>query len=254
MALRPESSKPIMGHETAAIIVVGNEILSGRTREANAHHAAKRLFSRGCLLHEIAIVPDELQRIVATIHRLRPEVDAIITSGGIGPTHDDITMEAVAVACKTKLIEHPTIIRRMKELYGKDGLNPGRRKMARLPKGARLIECSATPAPGCAIENIYVFAGVPEIFAAQLEGVISEFGGTPFFRRELHVEIPESLFSQDLEGIQQRFPDLQIGSYPSRCGASAKGTICITGKKRARIDQAYREIEASLAQVAARHA
>jgi len=233
-----------MRHRTAAVLVVGNEVLSGRTREKNARLTTQRLFTRGCKLSEIRIVPDKDDRIVEAIRHLSARYNAVITSGGIGPTHDDITMQSVAYALNVELIEYREVIRLMQDAYGQDQLNPGRRRMARLPEGAEPIHCKNSVAPGAHIGNIYVLAGVPEIFASQLETILPDFDGQPFHRREIEVSFPESVFSEALTQLQQRLPQVEIGSYPNHCGTSPKGKICLTGKDKTLLDSAEAEVRA----------
>jgi len=217
-------------HQTAAMLVIGNEVLSGRTREANAYLAAQKLFDRGCRLGEIAVVPDVQEAIVSTLNRLRAQFDAVITSGGIGPTHDDITMDSVAEAFCVELMEHKFAVQLMTDRYGEEGMNDGRRRMTRVPQGSHLIRCEKTIAPGARIENVYVLAGVPYIFESQLDSILSRFGDVehPFIRHEIDVELPESTFSKELESIQNNFQDVEIGSYPKMCGNKPCGKICLS--------------------------
>jgi len=233
-------------HQTAAMLVIGNEILSGRTREANAWLTAQKLFDCGCRLAEIAIVPDNQHTIVESLNRLRNSYDAVITSGGIGPTHDDITMDSVAKAFGVPLKEHRHIVQAMTEYYGKDGLNAGRRRMSRVPQGARLIRCEKTIAPGAHIGNVYVLAGVPDIFTSQLDAILSDFGGQGFERREIEVELSESSFALRLEELQKQFPEVEIGSYPSRCGNRPCGKICLSSKCTTQLDEAEAQVRAML--------
>ena len=241
-----------MGYQTAAILVIGNEILSGRTREANAWLAAQRLFARGCRLTEIAVVPDHLDTIVASLNRLRSAYDAIITSGGIGPTHDDITMDAVAQAFGVPLHEHAETIARMQDFYGHEPLNSGRRRMARLPAGAEPILCEQSIAPGAHIGNVYVLAGVPHIFASQLDTILPAFGDRPFHRVEIETNLPESRFARALSDVQDAFPDVEIGSYPKRCGAHPSGKICLSSTDRARLHQAAERVHQMLAAISSK--
>ncbi|MDX8411024.1 MAG: molybdopterin-binding protein [Mariprofundaceae bacterium] len=231
-----------MKHQTAAILVIGNEILSGRTHELNAHLAAQRFFDWGCRLREIIVVPDVESRIVAALNQLRHASDAVITSGGIGPTHDDITMQAVATAFNVPLHEHAGIIKAMAERFGMEKLNPARRKMAVVPEGASLIRCRRTPSPGIRLENVYVLAGVPDIFAEQLEVIAEDFGGKPMLRREVEVSLPESLFAKPLADLQTSYPDIEIGSYPGSCRPPYSGKICLNGSDVQRLDAAFAEI------------
>lgn len=238
-----------MTHKTAAILVIGNEVLSGRTREANAWHAAQRFFDRGCKLAEIAVVPDDHDAIVTTLRRLRDRYDAVITSGGIGPTHDDITMDAVAAAFGVELIEHRFALKLMTERYGESGLNEGRRRMTRVPKGTHLIRCEKTIAPGAHIGNVYVLAGVPDIFASQLDTILPDFGEQPYLRQEIDVALPESLFAEGLAAVQARFTDVEIGSYPGRCGDKPCGKICLSSQDVERLATAVADVEAMLTQL-----
>jgi len=228
------------------MLVIGNEVLSGRTREANAWLAAQELFHRGCKLAEIAVVPDVETAIVSSLNRLRHQFDAVITSGGIGPTHDDITMESVARAFGVELIEHRFIVQAMKEYYGNEGMNDGRKRMARVPATASLIRCDKTIAPGARIENVYILAGVPDIFASQLDSILDDFGSTPFQRREIDVALPESLFAAGLTAIQQQYDDVEIGSYPGRCGPDPCGKICLSSQNPEHLQQAASDVELML--------
>lgn len=230
-------------HQTAAILVIGNEILSGRTREANAYLTAQKLFERGCRLREVAVVPDTAQSIISTLNRLRADYDAVITSGGIGPTHDDITMECIARAFDVPLIEHRDIVQTMTEYYGEEGLNDGRRRMSRVPQGARLIRCEKSIAPGGHIGNVYVLAGVPGIFASQLETILDDFGGLAFRRVEVEVCFPESSFAAPLDRIQAQFPEVEIGSYPGNFGNTPCGKICLSSQHAEPLERAHLAVQ-----------
>ncbi len=233
-------------HKTAAMLAIGNEILSGRTRDANAWLAAQRLFECGCRLVEIAVVPDAESHIVSSLSRLKDSYDAVITSGGIGPTHDDITMQSVARAFDVALVEDEGTLSAMARRYGRASLNFGRKRMARLPEGAAPIICEKSIAPGAHIGNVYVLAGVPEIFASQLETILDNFGDRPFMRRQLDVALPESSFAKPLEEIQAHFPNVEIGSYPHRCGGRPEGKVCLSSQDAPQLDEAVAAVRAML--------
>jgi molybdenum cofactor synthesis domain-containing protein len=233
-------------HQSVAILIIGNEVLSGRTREANAWFAAKTLFDVGCKLSEVAIVADIKEQIVSTLQRLHQTYDAVITSGGIGPTHDDITMQSIADSFNVPLLEHTETITLMTDFYGSDALTESRRRMARLPQGAKPIICGQSICPGALLNNVYVFAGVPHIFASQLESVLGDFGGQAFIRQEIEVALAESSFAAELSDIQSQHPDIEIGSYPARCGNKPVGKICISGIDSKKIKQAQNQIEQML--------
>ncbi len=230
----------------AAMVVIGNELLSGQTREGNSYVAAKELFSRGCRLREVSIVPDDHQCIVEALHRLRARVPAVITCGGIGPTHDDITMEAVAAAVGVPLLTDDATLELMRKHYGADQLNEGRRRMARLPQGAEPIVCAKSIAPGASIDGIFVLAGVPDIFRSQLECILPRFGGTPIHRREIEFRGFESRFYRRLEAIQRDFPAVEIGSYPKVCADDPWGRIVLTSCDQVALDDAQQAVAAML--------
>jgi len=242
-----------VNHKTVAMLVIGNEVLSGRTREANAYLAAQKLFDRGCKLGEIAVVPDIHDAIVSTLNRLRSQYDAVITSGGIGPTHDDITMDSVAAAFGVDLIEHKFIVKAMTEHFGEEGMNDGRRRMTRVPQGSHLIRCEKTIAPGAHVGNVYVLAGVPYIFESQLDSILPDFGDSdhPFIRHEIDVEIPESTFAKGLETIQDNYNSVEIGSYPRMCGNKPCGKICLSSQDNTALEQAVKEVEGMLESIRA---
>ena len=229
-------------HQTAAILIIGNEVLSGRTREANAWLAAEKLFSRGCKLREIAIVADVHDDIVEALQRLHTRYDAVITSGGIGPTHDDITMDAVADCFHTRLLEHAETMQRLHNRYG-EHVDEGRRRMARLPEQAEPILCAASLMPGAHIDNVYVLAGVPSIFASQLDSFLDDFGGRPFLRKEIDIQGQESLFARALSDIQDQFPDVEIGSYPVSCNQHPCGKICLSSQHETQLDEAVAAVQ-----------
>jgi len=238
-----------MKHQTVAMLVIGNEVLSGRTREANAYLAAQQFFERGCKLAEIAIVADHDEAIISSLNRLRCQYDAVLTSGGIGPTHDDITMQSIASAFDVGLIEHRFIVQAMTEYFGNEGMNEGRMRMTRVPDGASLIRCDKTIAPGARIENVYILAGVPDIFASQLDSILDDFGDRPFLRLEIDVALPESLFANALSAIQMQFDDVEIGSYPGRCGPDPEGKICLSSQSPDRLQQAKESVDRMLSQL-----
>jgi molybdopterin-biosynthesis enzyme MoeA-like protein len=195
----------------------------------------------------VAIVPDVHEQIVATLQRLHQQYDAVITSGGIGPTHDDITMQSVADAFDVPLLEHAETITLMTDYFGDDALTEGRRRMARLPKDAAPIICEKSICPGARIDNVYVFAGVPHIFASQLESVLTDFStGQAFHRVEIEANVAESSFAHELSDIQSQHPDIEIGSYPGRCGNQPTGKICISGTDKHKIAQVQQQIETML--------
>ena len=212
---------------TAAMIAIGDELLSGRTRDANIHHLAQTLEARGVDLREVRIVPDEPAAIVAAVRALRG-ADVLFTSGGIGPTHDDITAEAVAEAFGVTAPVREDALAVLTEWYGRKGeaVTDARRRMARVPEGAVLVPNSVSGAPGFRIENTYVFAGVPAIFEAMLAAVLDELPrAAPQAVYTVIGEGGESTIADGLVSLESAMHGLKIGSYPGKTGTG--GPLCI---------------------------
>ena len=200
---------------TAAVLIIGNEILSGRTQDSNLNVIAKKLFSCGIVLAEARVVPDIAAEIVAAVNALRARYTYVFTTGGIGPTHDDITAASLATAFGLKLIEHPEARARLEAYYG-DKINPARLRMALTPEGATLIENTVSAAPGFRIGNVFVMAGVPDIMRAMLDSVADGLTQGPKIHSATIVcALAESHIADDLTALAGNYPQLDIGSYPS---------------------------------------
>ncbi len=230
---------------TAAILVIGDEILSGRTREGNAHYLSQVLNSIGIDLREVRIVADDEDQIVSAIRALDKALggayDMLFTSGGIGPTHDDITADAVARAFDTGISHNDEARRILTENWESRGveITEARLRMARIPHGARLIENKVSAAPGFHIGNTYVMAGVPNVFVAMVEAIQPELTkGRPSVSEALEVLRPESEVAGPLRDVAAEFSDLSLGSYPFKRGDSYGTTLVIRGLDGARVSAA----------------
>ncbi len=200
---------------TAGLLVIGDEILSGRTQDANIAWLAQKLGAMGIALSEVRIVADIEADIVAALNALRTRYRYVFTTGGIGPTHDDITAESVAAAFGVPLDRHPEAVRILEERIGKEQLNEARLRMANVPRGGELVTNSVSGAPGFRMDNVFVLAGVPAIMQAMFEAVADRLeGGIPMQSRTVHCTLPEGTIAAALGEIQQRYPDVSIGSYP----------------------------------------
>lgn len=208
---------------TAAILIIGNEILSGRTQDMNVQFIADRLTLRGIKLTEIRVVRDEEAAIIKAVRELGKENDYVFSTGGIGPTHDDITADCMAKAFNTPIEINREAERRMTEYYAAKGMdmNEGRLRMARIPAGATLIDNPVSIAPGFKIKNVYVMAGVPKIMQAMFlsfEQTLAQ--GTPLLSNTVTASLREGDIAVELEDIQKQFPDVEIGSYPTMGGSA----------------------------------
>jgi molybdenum cofactor synthesis domain-containing protein len=202
---------------TAALVVIGDEILSGRTQDKNVAQLATWLNDHGIRLAEVRIVPDDLARIGETVNALRASHDYLFTTGGIGPTHDDITVDAIAAAFGVPVIVHPEA-RAILEQYYRDrpgGLNPARLRMARTPDGAELLPNPYSGAPGIKMENVYILAGVPNIAANMLAALAGKLaGGRPVVSVTVGARAAESDVADLLRETEAAHPGVAIGSYP----------------------------------------
>ena len=200
--------------KTAQILIVGDEILSGRTSDTNSGYLAKALGTRGVRVTQIAVVPDNEILIAQWLHQHHGLSDYVFVCGGIGGTPDDVTRSAVARACEVPLTRHPQAEKTLLEYY-KERVNESRMTMADLPKGCTLIENTVTKAPGFKLENIYVFAGIPKILHAMWESIKHEFEGKPLFEAEIKLKVGEGEVAHFMTQLNKEFPLLELGSYPT---------------------------------------
>jgi len=206
-----------MPNPTAAMLVIGDEILSGRTRDANMHHLAGRLTETGIDLREARVVSDDRGAIVGAVRSLAPAHDHFFTSGGIGPTHDDITADCVAEAMGAAIGVRDDARALLEAHYARQGseLNEARLRMARIPDGAVLIDNPVSAAPGFSLGNVHVMAGVPAIFEAMLASLLPRLtGGRPLLSETLRVELPEGEIAGPLGALVTAHGDVSFGSYP----------------------------------------
>ncbi|TQS73707.1 competence/damage-inducible protein A [Rhodobacteraceae bacterium] len=234
-----------MPNPTAAILIIGDEILSGRTREGNAYYLAGELTRVGIDLAEVRIVADVQDQIVDAIRTLSAKYDTLFTSGGIGPTHDDITADAVGAAfgvgVDVRADAHALLAR---HYAARDAeFTPARMRMARIPDGARLIDNPVSVAPGFAIGNVYVMAGVPSVFQAMVASVLPGLvAGAPVHSHSLKVMQPESEVAEPLGALAARYPALSFGSYPFEVTQGYGVNLVLRGPQGEELAQAWRDM------------
>lgn len=236
-----------MNNPTAAMLVIGDEILSGRTRDANMHYLAGELTKAGIDLCEVRIVSDQAPAIVAAVRALSTGFDMVFTSGGIGPTHDDITADCVAEAFGVPIGVRDDARALLAAHYSKTGseLNEARLRMARIPDGATLIENPVSIAPGFTLANVHVMAGVPSVFQAMVASVVPSLtGGAPLLSETLRVDRGEGDIAGPLGTLAQAFPDLSVGSYPFQRDGRYGANIVIRGQDAARLSDAMSQLRA----------
>ena len=226
---------------TAAVLIIGDEILSGRTQDTNLRDIARYLGVHGVDVAEVRIVPDVIAEIVEAVNQLRARYDYVVTTGGIGPTHDDITADAIAAAFGVELYEHPDIIRVMQDKWE---LTAARRRMARIPVGGGLVQNPVQGPPGFTIGNVFVLAGVPAIMRGMLEDVGPRLkGGAVTLSRTVRVEgSGEGVIAAPLEAVAKAHPQMSLGSYPFFSPEGYGSNLVLRGRDAAELASTVGEL------------
>jgi len=230
---------------TAAVLIIGNEILSGRTQDANLGYLGRELAGLGIRIVEARVVPDIEAEIVKAVNELRAKATYLFTTGGIGPTHDDITSESIAKAFGVRWTLHPEAHRILLDHYGPEKLNAARLRMAHTPEGAALVPNPVSKAPGVRIGNVYILAGIPAIAQAMFQSLKHELtGGPPLLSATVTAYAAEGVVAAGLEAIQKRYPGLDIGSYPFQQQGRFGTQLVVRGTDAAALLAARDEIAA----------
>lgn len=235
---------------SAAMLVIGDEILSGRTRDANMHYLAGQLTEVGVDLKEVRVIGDERATIIAAVQALASSYDHVFTSGGIGPTHDDITADCIAAAFDQPIDVREDARAILAAHYERAGteLNESRLRMARIPQDASLIENPVSAAPGFQIENVYVMAGVPAVFQAMVASVIPTLtGGVPLISKTMRIDRGEGDIAEPLRKLAEQFPTLTFGSYPFQKDGHYGAHIVVRGIDEGQINQALQQLGQDIA-------
>src|SRR5438309_835128 len=199
--------------KTAGIIVIGNEILSGKTKDENSPYLTRELRDLGVDVRKISVIPDDLNLISVEVRQFSSAYDYVFTTGGVGPTHDDLTMDGIAMAFGRRTHRHPELESTLRQYYSKD-LIEGNLRMADIPDGARLVGGKGAWFPTVVIENVYIFPGVPEILKRKFERIKESFREAPFHLREIYLRADEGQIADTLHRLLAGFPNLLLGSYP----------------------------------------
>jgi len=238
-----------MSNPTAAILIIGNEILSGRTQDINVQFIAKRLAARGIKLQEVRVVPDVPERIIGAVNELRAAYGSVFTTGGIGPTHDDITSECIAAAFGVPWELHAETFAEMQAYMLPEKFNAARQRMATMPRGAVPIRNEASVAPGFSIGNVHVMAGVPRIMQSMFIALEPSLpAGEPIEMRAVYgMGVMEGAIAAGLSAIQDKFAQVDLGSYPFRQGSEWGVAFVAKGTDVAALEAAIAEATALLA-------
>ena len=224
--------------KNAGIIIIGSEILSGKVADQNSPFLAKKLTSLGVQVDWIITVPDDVNIIAKTIRTHFESVDWVFTSGGIGPTHDDVTTESIAKAFDVPLIAHPVLVEAIQRFYG-DRCNPSHLSMAQVPEGTQIISSPNRDHPVIQFRNIFVFPGVPKFLKDKFLAVQDKFKGQANFCKKIELEVEEGEISEKMYATLKQFPGVSIGSYPEYCKASVKVDIYLEHEDKHYLEKAY---------------
>jgi len=230
-----------MRERTCALVVIGNEILSGKVQDSNAYFAARELRQIGVALGRVAVVPDEIALIAEEVAYCAARFDFVITSGGVGPTHDDLTMEGVARAFARKLITHPELEQLIRRHFTERGLAAGL-KMAEVPEGSILNDAGDIRFPTVQLENVYVLPGIPQLFEAKLLALKPQFATDPYYMRAIYTSASEGTIAEHLNDCMREFPLLLLGSYPRIGDSEYRVKLTLESKDADYLDRAFRRL------------
>jgi molybdenum cofactor synthesis domain-containing protein len=230
---------------TAGIILIGNEILSGKIVDQNAAYLCREFRELGVEVRKISVIPDEVETIAREVAEFARAYDWVFTSGGVGPTHDDVTIAGVARALDLPVVRDPGLVARLSEAYG-GRLNEARLKMAEVPEGAELLAPDHLVVPVVVIRNVYVFPGVPEIFRRKFDAIKERFRGRPFLLRSVYVRVGEGTLAEHLNALLRRYPELLCGSYPELSNPEYKVRVTLESQEPEYLEAALRDLLARL--------
>ena len=231
--------------KTAGIVIIGNEVLSGKTQDINSHFFCTELRQLGVEVQKISTIQDEIPLIGKEVLEFSQRFDFVFTSGGIGPTHDDVTIEGIAQGFGVSVVCHPDIVRRMRQRLGAD-LNEARLRMANVPDGATLL-CSEAPfAPIVLMRNVYVFPGIPRILQERFHAIKERFRDAPYYLKNVYVRYGEGIIATMLNELLVKFPELMLGSYPVLDLPEYKVKVTLESKDQNYLTQALDAFVASL--------
>lgn len=226
---------------TAGIVLVGNELLSGKTVDVNAAYLCRELRPLGVDVRRIAVIPDEVEVIARDVREFSRTFDVVFTSGGVGPTHDDVTMEGVARALGVRVVPDPSLVQMLHGFYQAE-LNQARLKMAEIPEGAQLLDADGLRFPVVVLRNIYILPGVPEIFRQKFAAIRDRFRGEPFHLATVFVRIGEGTLAGYLNDVLERHPALLLGSYPEYSNPDYEVKVTLESRDRAYLDRALGDL------------
>jgi molybdenum cofactor synthesis domain-containing protein len=231
--------------KTAGIVIIGNEVLSGKTQDTNSHFFCTELRQLGVEAQKISTIQDQIELIGREVAAFSQRYDFVFTSGGVGPTHDDVTIDGIAHGFGVKVVRHPDIERRIRERVGND-INDARLRMANVPQGATLLATEALFAPVVNYRNVYIFPGIPRILRERFHAIKERFREAPYFLKNVYLTYGEGVIAAKLNELLTKFPELLLGSYPVLDVAEYKVKVTLESKDAGYLDRALQSFLASL--------
>jgi molybdenum cofactor synthesis domain-containing protein len=231
--------------KTAGIVIIGNEVLSGKTQDTNSYFLCTELRRLGVEVQKISTIQDVIEIIGAEVAAFSRRFDFVFTTGGVGPTHDDVTIEGIAHGFGVNVVRHPDIERRMRQRLGNQ-VNEARLRMANVPDGAKLLATEALFAPIVNIRNVYIFPGIPSILQERFHAIKEMFRDTPYYLKNVYVRYGEGVIAEMLNELLVKFPKLMLGSYPVLDVPEYKVKVTLESKDQSYLDQALQAFIASL--------
>lgn len=231
--------------KTAGIVIIGNEVLSGKTQDTNSYFLCQELRSLGVNVCRISVIPDEIDLIGSKVARFARTFDWVFTTGGVGPTHDDVTMAGIAHGFGVKVIRHPDLERRLRARHG-DNLNEARLRMTEVPQGAELLGGGSIYAPIVKLQNVFIFPGIPRVMRENFTAIKERFREAPFFLKLVYVKEGEGVIASILNDLLKRFPELMLGSYPVLDNPDYRVKVTLESKDGAYVTAALQQFVSSL--------
>lgn len=231
--------------KTAGIVIIGNEVLSGKTQDTNSHYLAKELRALGVELRRVVVIPDEIELIGREVAAFARDFDFVFTTGGVGPTHDDVTMAGVAHGFGVKVVRHPDLERRLRERHGAN-VNEARLRMAEVPEGTELVGDWSMYGPVAKMQNVYIFAGIPKVLQDRFGAIKERFRESPYFLKIIYSREGEGVIAAILNDLLAGFPELLLGSYPVLDNPEYKVKLTLESKDAAYLDRAFQTLLTAL--------
>lgn len=232
---------------TAGLLIIGNEILSGKIQDENSPFLVRELYAQGVDVERLYTIPDVTEVIAHDVRMFSDAYDFVLTTGGVGPTHDDVTMDGVAIAFERKLVENPRMAQMLRQALRGREPNPSQMKMCMLPDGAKLLETPDLWFPLVQVENVYIFPGIPRLLQAKFESLRDVFKGPPLFLRRIFMGCIESDIAQELHDLLDEYPELRLGSYPKIADEDYRTLLTLESRDRSYVDRAVESLMARFA-------